>query len=167
MPSRGIRRPGSRSIGRPIPWPGCAVPSLKGSRASPPLRMTSGPGPRQHPGLGPGDRALATTLTDAPRLCLIADPIYDVDALSTRLARQGLEAVIPAWIRHAPPLVPRRGWLQCGQRVATCYDPYAHRCLGFLYLAAAWIWLHSNINATQPCGCEFCISRRVGYLETS
>ena len=41
-----------------------------------------------------------------------------------------------------------RDWLKHGQRVATRDDPYAHRCLGFLYWAAAWIWLNLNLNIT-------------------
>ena len=35
------------------------------------------------------------------------------------------------------------GGLKQGRRVATRYDPCAQRCLGFLYLAAAWLWLQS------------------------
>ena len=35
------------------------------------------------------------------------------------------------------------GWLK-----ATRYNPYAHRFLGFLYLAGDWIWLQSYLNAT-------------------
>ena len=38
------------------------------------------------------------------------------------------------------------GWLKGRRRVATRYDKYAHRCLGFLYLAAAWIWLKPHIH---------------------
>lgn len=28
------------------------------------------------------------------------------------------------------------------RRVVTHYDKYAYRCLGFLYLAGAWIWMN-------------------------
>ena len=38
------------------------------------------------------------------------------------------------------------GWLKWWRRVATRYDKYAHRFLGFLYLAGAWIWLKSYLN---------------------
>ena len=40
------------------------------------------------------------------------------------------------------------GWLKGWRRVATRYDKYAHRFLGFLYLAGAWIWLKSYLNTT-------------------
>ena len=57
--------------------------------------------------------------------------------------------------RHDPEPYPARnaierglGWLQRGRRVATRYDQYAHRFLGFLYLAGAWIWLQSYLNTT-------------------
>lgn len=39
------------------------------------------------------------------------------------------------------------GWRTRGRRVATRYDEYACRCLGFPYLKAAWIWLNPNLNA--------------------
>ena len=86
---------------------------------------------------------------DAPRFCLLADRAYDGDALRAWLAQQGLKAVIPARSRrlepqpYAPEAYKARraaaqslGWLQRGRRVATRYDPYAQRYLGFLYLAA-------------------------------
>ena len=43
------------------------------------------------------------------------------------------------------------GRLQRGRRVATRNDQYAHHFLGFLYLAAAWIWLidHRVSNKVQ------------------
>ena len=41
------------------------------------------------------------------------------------------------------------GWRKRGRRVATCYDKYAHRCMGFPHLAAAWIWMNSKFNATR------------------
>ena len=57
---------------------------------------------------------------------------------------------------HEPPgtvpSAPRRGTGprrdQGGRRVAPRYAPYAPRCLGFLYLAAAWIGLKSHLNTT-------------------
>ena len=54
---------------------------------------------------------------------------------------------------HDPEPYPARnaiernlGWLQRGRRVATRYGQYAHRFLGFPYLAEAWIWLQSYLN---------------------
>ena len=38
------------------------------------------------------------------------------------------------------------GWLKHGRRVATRYTQYAHHCLGFLYLAGAWIWMKSKLH---------------------
>ncbi len=56
---------------------------------------------------------------------------------------------------HDPEQCPARNaaerglsWLKGWWRVATRYDPYAHRFLDFLYLAAAWIWLQSYLNRT-------------------
>ncbi len=43
------------------------------------------------------------------------------------------------------------GWLKGWQRVATRYALYAHRCLGFLYLAdlaGTWIWMESKLHRT-------------------
>ena len=37
-----------------------------------------------------------------------------------------------------------------GRRVATRYDQYAYRFLGFLYLAGAWIWLKSYLPRSKP-----------------
>ena len=75
--------------------------------------------------------------------------------------QRGTEAVIPArkGCTNPQPHDPERyqacnaierglGWLQRGRRVATSYDPYAHRFLGFLYLAGAWIWLKYYLNTT-------------------
>ena len=48
---------------------------------------------------------------------------------------------------HAPERYPARNAVKRGIgwcRVATRYDQYAP--LGFLYVAAAWIWLKSYIN---------------------
>ena len=47
----------------------------------------------------------------------------------------------------ARPAVERGiGWRKRWRRVATRYDKYAHRCLGLLYLAGAWIWMRPNYN---------------------
>ena len=71
----------------------------------------------------------------------------DGDAFRVWLAQQGIEAVIPARKGHEPqPHDPKRyqtrnaverglGWLKWWRRVATRYDQYAHRFLGFLYLS--------------------------------
>ena len=93
----------------------------------------------------------------APLPCLIADRAYDSDAFRAWRARQGIKAVISARKGrtnpqpHGPERYPARnaverglGWLKHGRRVATRYDQYAHRFLGFLYLAGAWIWLKSS-----------------------
>lgn len=45
-------------------------------------------------------------------------------------------------------------WLTRGRRVATRYDRYARRCLGFLYLAATWIWLKAKLHATKSRAAE-------------
>ena len=67
-----------------------------------------------------------------------------------------MEAVLPARRgrlnpqSHDPERYPARkavarglGGLKPWRRVATCYDQHAQRCLGFRYLAAAWLWLKS------------------------
>ncbi len=69
----------------------------------------------------------------------------DGDAFRAWLAQQSIEAVIPARKGrtnpqpHAPERYQTRnaverglGWLKWWRRVATCYDQYAHRFLGFL-----------------------------------
>ncbi len=91
--------------------------------------------------------------------CLIADRAYDGDAFRAWLEQQGIEAVIPARKgAHERPHAPERykarnaverglGWLKWWRRVATHYDKYAHRFLGFLYLkSGTWIWLKSYLN---------------------
>ena len=91
---------------------------------------------------------------DAPLSCLIADRAYDNDGFRAWLAQRGLEAVIPARRRrlnpqpHDPERYQARnavergiGGLKPWRRVATRYDKHAQRFLGFLYLAAAWLWL--------------------------
>ena len=76
-------------------------------------------------------------------------------------SQRGTEAIIPGRKGrtnpqpHAPERYQARnavargiGWLKRGRRVATCYDKYAHRFLGFLYLVGTWIWLKSYLNTT-------------------
>ena len=99
--------------------------------------------------------------TGALLACLIADRAYDRDAFRAWLAQRDIKAVIPARRRrlnpqpHDPERYQARnavergiGWRKHGCRVATRYDQYAQRFLGFLYLAAAWIWLKSYPNTT-------------------
>ena len=104
-------------------------------------------------------RALVEAWTAPPRPRLIADRAYDGDAFRAWQAQRSPEAVIPARKGrtnpqpHAPePYKARnavergRGWLQRGRRVATRYDQYAQRFLGFPYLAGAWLqsYLHTT-----------------------
>ena len=106
-------------------------------------------------------RAWVEAWTDTPRPCLMADRAYDGTPLRAWLAQRGAEVVIPARKGrtnpqpHDPEPYKARnaikrgiGWLQRGCRVATRYDQYAHRFLGFLYLAGVWIWLQSYLNTT-------------------
>ena len=98
--------------------------------------------------------------------CLIADRAHDRDAGRAGRGPRDVEAVLPARRRRAnaqprdPERYPARraghgisGWLPRGRYAATGYDPYAHRCLDFPYLAAAWIRLSSNGNATWGMAC--------------
>ena len=127
---------------------GCALTDRRGR----PLRVTGGP--RR-------DRAQARVAagTGAPRPRLMADRAYDGAPFRAGRAQRGTEAVLPARKGRTNPQpydlerYPARnavarglGWLPRGRRVAPRYDPYAHRCLGFLYLTAAWIWLQSYLN---------------------
>ena len=92
-------------------------------------------------------RALVEAWMDAPWSCLITDRAYDGDAFRAWREPQGVEAVIPIRKGHEPQLhAPKRyptrnaverglGWLTWWRRVATRYDKYAHRFLGFLHLA--------------------------------
>ncbi len=104
-------------------------------------------------------RALVEAWTGAPRPRLLADRAYDGDAFRAWRTQRGAEAVIPARKGRTNPqphalerykarnAVERGiGWLQRGRRVATRYNPYAQRFLGFLYLVGAWIWLQSYLN---------------------
>ena len=96
---------------------------------------------------------------DAPLPCLIADRAYDRDSFRAWRAQRDIEAVIPArrGYLNLQPHDPERyqarnavergiGGLKPWHRVATCYDKHAQRFLGFLYLAAAWLWLKSYTN---------------------
>ena len=87
---------------------------------------------------------------DAPLSCLIALGQRRLP----RLAQRGIEAVLPARRGHLNPqshdleryqarkaVARGLGGLKQGHRVATRYDKHAQRCLGFRYLAAAWLWL--------------------------
>ena len=104
-------------------------------------------------------RAWVKAWIGAPLPRLIADRAYDRDPFRAWLAPRGIEAVIPAWRRRLNPqphasepykarnAVERGlGGLKGWRRVATRYDQYAHRCLGFLYLAEAWIWMESKLH---------------------
>ena len=106
-------------------------------------------------------RALGKAWTDTPRSCRIADRAWDGNAFRAWRAQQDTEAVMPARRQRTNPQLydPERyparsareqglGWLQRGHRGATHYDKYAQRFLGFLYLAAAWIWPKSYLNTT-------------------
>ena len=97
--------------------------------------------------------------TDASLSCLIADRAWDGDAFRAWLAPKGIKAAIPARHRRTNPQLhdPARykarhaaarglDWLKGWQCVTTRYDKYAHRFLGFLCLATAWIWLTSQLN---------------------
>ena len=133
-----LRHPDPRSGGSPRP-----APARDGRPASRPHQA----------------RALVESWTDTPLPCLSADRVYDGAAFRAWLAQRGTEAVIPArrgrTNPHDPEQCPARNaaerglsWLKGWWRVATRYDPYAHRFLDFLYLAAAWIWLQSYLNRT-------------------
>ena len=140
-PARGRSRGG---FGTPIH----SLADLRGR----PLRLRVTGGPRH-------DRTQARALgedCDAPLSCLIADRAYDNDGFRAWLAQRGIEAVIPArrGRLNPQPHDPERyqarkavarglGGLKPWCRVATRYDKYAQRFLGFLYLVAAWLWLQS------------------------
>ena len=99
----------------------------------------------------------AVPWTDAPRPGLIADRAYDRDDFRAWLAQRGIEAVIPARRGRLNPHPTTRnarndtrcatawgiGGLKPWRRVATRYDKHAQRFLGFLYWAAACLWLKS------------------------
>ena len=78
--------------------------------------------------------------TDARPACLIADRAYDSDAFRAGRDRKGIEAVIPAQPRRATP--GHAAWAGSkGDGAAIATINTAHRCLGFLCLAATWIYL--------------------------
>ena len=129
---------------------------LLADRRGRPLRLRVTGGPRHD---STQARALVEAWTDTPRPCLMADRAYDGDGFRTWRAQRGTEAVIPDRKGRTNPqphdleLYKARnaierglGWLKQGCRVATRYDPYAHRGLGFLYWAGAWICLQSYLN---------------------
>ena len=97
--------------------------------------------------------------TDTPLPRLIANRAYDGDAFRAWREQQGIKAVTPArkGRTNPQPHDPERykarkaverglGWLKWWRRVATRYDQYAHRFLGFLYLAGPGIWLKFYLN---------------------
>ena len=138
------------ALGRSRGGFGSQIPSLADLRGrSLRLRVTGG---QRH------DRTQAQAWvedgTDAPLPCLIADRAYDRDGFRAWWAQRGIEAVIPArrGRTHPQPHDPEKykarnavargiGGLKPWRRVATRYDKHAQRFLGFLYLAAAWLWL--------------------------
>ena len=120
------------------------------------LRLTGGP-------LHDRTRArdLVEAWTGAPLSRLSADRAYDRDAFRAWRAQRGIKAVLPARRGclnpqpHDPEPYQARnavergiGGLKHGCRVATRYDKYAHRFLGFLCLAGAWIWMKEKIHTT-------------------
>lgn len=126
------------------------IPGLADRRGRPlGLRVTGGPG-------------LGGRRTDAPQSCLLANrpyDSYDVDALRAEQVPPGIKAVMSARARgmnsqflrsETVPSALRRGpghgrtYTRAARGLR--YDKYAQRCLDFLYLAAAWIWLKSNLN---------------------
>ena len=84
----------------------------------------------------------------------MADRAYDGDGFRNGAPRPsfrpGRGARTPAPERYKARNAIERGigWLKQGCRVATRYDKYAHRFLGFLYLAGTWLWLKSYLNTT-------------------
>ena len=132
---------------------GTQIPILADRQGRPrPLRVTGGP---RHDRTQA--RAWVEAWTDAPLPCLIADRAYDRDDFRAWRAQRDIKAVIPAWRGRTYPSPTTRngtkratprgiGRLKPWRRVATRYDKYAQRFLGFLYLAAAWLWLKSYTN---------------------
>ena len=107
----------------------------------------------------------------------MADRAYDGDDFRAWRAPRGTEAVLPArkGRTNPQPHDPERyqarhaierglGWLKQGRRVATRYDPYAHRGLGFRYWAGAWIWLQSYLNTAIGPSPDGSLDRRVPIL---
>lgn len=85
---------------------------------------------------------------------LLADRGYDIDAIRSEIALQGIQAVIPAKRgRKHPALHDRQkyrlrsrieqlfGKLKNWRRVATRYDKTRTSYLGFVSLASALLWL--------------------------
>ena len=132
--------------------PGCGPQiRIRAARRGRPLRVTGGP---RH------DRTQAQALveagTDAPLSGLLADRAYDRDGFRAGRAQRGIKAVLPARRGrlnpqpHDPEKYQARqaverglGGLKPWRPRGPHYDPYAPRCLGFLYLTAAWPRLQS------------------------
>ena len=153
---RGGRAQEQRSGARTGPQPGRLRhpdPQPGGSAGPSPASARDGrTAPRQPPSSGLGGRRDRR----APALPDRRPGLYDSDGFRAWWAQRGIEAVIPARRgrthpqSHDPEKYKARkaverglGGLKQGRRVATRYDKHAQRCLGFLYLAAAWIWLQS------------------------
>ena len=60
---------------------------------------------------------------------MVSDAAYDSNALKEMIVAQGAVAVIYP-LKNS---VEDRPWLKQYSRVATCYDKYANRYLGFIY----------------------------------
>lgn len=91
--------------------------------------------------------------TAGPIARLIADKAYDTDRLRSRLAEQGIEAVIPSIARRTPLISHDRAAyrqrnliermfarLKDFRRIATRYDKLARNFLAGVLLAATVIW---------------------------
>lgn len=88
-------------------------------------------------------RACAQTWTAAPLTAMPSGPA----------GTTGFQAALPARPSPGSPTYDPEAyqaryavarvfaWFKGRRRMATRYAPYAHRCLGFLYLAGLWIWL--------------------------
>ena len=113
-----------------------------------PLKLVLTPGQR-------GDAPLAAALLDglSPRRVL-ADKAYDSNAIRTRVADMGAEAVIPCNPTRKRPVAydgeaykMRNTVERCFsklkhfRRIATRFDRRAIHFLGFLQIAAAMLWM--------------------------
>ena len=113
------------------------------------LRVTGGP---RH------DSSRGEAWIGRPPSCVSADRTYEIGVASeaghrggipARARRTQLQPRAPARYRARHAAARGRGWLEHERRVATRSASYARRLRGFPYLAAAWLWLHSNFNAAQ------------------
>ena len=152
-PKRAGSRPRSQPgrLPHPDPHPGR-------STGTPPVSAPDGrPAPRPHPGpgLGQGLDRHAPDLPDrGPGLGRRRLP--RVAGATGHRGRPAGPAPASEPQPHDPERYPARnaverglGWLKGGQRVATRYAQDAHRCLGFLYLAGAWLWTNSKLHRTM------------------